>query len=213
MHVFHRELEDHCICSGLVWRSRSSCRTSHRLQSPTTALHVRNTWLDLIASRPACKDDCLPCATEVPTDVNVFCVAIACERIHWVARFQRHSATAEFVAEPSHEPRIVIDTQPQRARAQGKHSDHPLFRPVRVGYKLVLWHADSLGFVLPALRSVLTSLALLRCCVSAADLLQLAHGVVRFRLRDCGRGRVRDCGGGRRFWAACGGPARSCVSP
>ena len=80
---------------------------------PLLFIQVRDAARGLMASLSALKDDCLPCATEVPTDVNVFCVAIACERIHWVALWQRRSATAELVAEPSHEPRNVVDTQPR----------------------------------------------------------------------------------------------------
>ena len=138
--------------------SRSNCQ-------PLIFIQVRDAARGLMASLSAFKDDCLPCATEVPTDVNVFCFAIAIERIQWVALWQRHSATAELVAEPSHEPRNVFDTQPQRARARGKQSDVPLFRLVWVGYKLVLWHGDSVDFVLPALRGVIFPpwpLALLR---------------------------------------------------
>ena len=121
-----------------------------------------------------------------------------CPRAHpMVGLWHRHSATAKFVEKPSREPRNAIDTHPQRVRAQRMQSDHMLFRPVWVGYRLVLWHDDSSDSVLPALRFVRAFPRFLGCRELAADRLQLAHGVDKFRVRDCGRGRVRNCGRGR----------------
>ena len=139
-HVFLQVQETHFLL--LRWSGGPEVRAVPRIGSdcqPLLFSQVRDAALELLASLSAFKDDCLPCAAEVPTDVDVLCLAIALELIQWVGLWHRHSATAKFVEKPSREPRNVIDTQPQRVRAQGKQSDPMLFRrPAWVGCRPVL---------------------------------------------------------------------------
>ena len=89
----------------LLWFGAHEVRAVHHIASncqPLLFIKICELAHVLLAFLSALKDDYLPCATEVPTDVNVLCFAIACERIQWVVIWQTHSATAELVAEPSH---------------------------------------------------------------------------------------------------------------